>query len=176
MALTLLIRVTKFLIALMPAFLGLFAVLNNTSDYEGTFENVLSPIMCMKDTFHNPAQTWRSLCYVPLMHTVFILVIGLEAAIGLLGLIGAYQMARVIKASPEIFREACRITSLACLLGIMVWGLGFFVVIGDWFLVWQGGLKPFRTDGLVYSGMMIICLLSVNYDDEVRLPVAKRSS
>lgn len=160
------IRITKVLIALIPAFLGLFALLNNISDYRGTLDNVLYPIMCMTDTFDNPAQTWRKICSVPLLHGIFISVIGLETVIGGLGCYGVYRMARAVRAAPAEFMAACRVTSLACLLGILVWGLGFFVIIGDWFLAWQGGFKPFRTDGLVYSGMMVICLIAVNYADE----------
>lgn len=166
MTLTGSIRLTKVVIALMPAFLGLFALLNNLSDYKGTLDHVLVPIMCMKDTFGNPAQTWRSLCSVPLMHTVFIAVIMIETIICAVGFWGVYRMASTVRATSAAFRDSCRLTSLACLLGILVWGLGFFVIIGDWFLVWQGDFKPFRTDGLTYSAIMIICLLAINHADK----------
>ena len=34
---------------------------------------------------------------------------------------------------------------LACLCGILVWGVGFMVIAGDWFLAWQAKQDPSAT-------------------------------
>lgn len=160
------IRWSKAVIALMPALLGTFALFNNVSDYAGTLQNVLRPIMCMENTFNNPAQTWRAICSPPVFHATYILVMAVETVIAVLGWLGVLGIVRAIKQPPPAFAAACGVTSLACLIGIAVWGIGFFVVIGDWFLVWQGPLKPFATDGVAYSTMMLICLFTVNLREQ----------
>lgn len=155
-------RLTTAFIAIIPACLGSFAVLNDVSDYGGTLSKVLLPIACMQNTFHNPAQTWRALCSLRPLDAIFRVVIAVELVVGLLGIVGVYRILRAIRGSSEDFSTSCTTTALACRIGIIVWGLGFFVILGDWFLAWQGPMKGFQTDGLGYSLMMLICLICVN--------------
>ncbi|NJO13307.1 MAG: DUF2165 domain-containing protein [Gammaproteobacteria bacterium] len=160
------IRWSKAVIALMPALLGTFALFNNVSDYTGTVRNVLQPILCMQQTFDNPQQTWRAICSPPVFHLVYLTVMAVEALIAVLGWLGVLSIVRALRQPAPAFAAACGPTTLACLIGIAVWGIGFFVIIGDWFLVWQGALKPFATDGVAYSTMMLICLFAVNLRED----------
>jgi predicted small integral membrane protein len=50
------------------------------------------------------------------------------------------------------FEKAKRWVYLACGWGIIIWGLGFFEIGGDWFLSWQNNnLGSFQQGGLNYA-------------------------
>lgn len=153
------LRYAKIAVATIPMLLGFFAVLNNLTAYTETLENVVEPILCMRHVFEDSDQRWRALCHPVLLHGVSLLVISAELMIGLIAASGVWLMYGARGASSITFSESMSRVSLACALGVVVWGIGFFVIIGDWFLAWQGQMKPFVTDGVVYSAMLLVCIV-----------------
>lgn len=156
---------TQSAIALIPAALGILAFVNDISGYHSTIEHVVHPILCMTQTFGNPAQVWRAICYPPFTHAATILVMAMELAVGLLALWGAYHMARAVPLGKAAMRRGVAIVSLACLMAFAIWVGGFYVILGDWFLAWQDAeLNDVRLDGAVYGAVSLLCLFAVNYE------------
>ena len=51
--------------------------------------------------------------------------------------IGAFMLARVLRASGEAFNQSKYFVHIATALGFLVWFFGFMVVGGEWFSMWQ---------------------------------------
>jgi predicted small integral membrane protein len=58
------------------------------------------------------------------------------------------------RASAEAFAKGKAWMILGCLAAILVWGIGFMVIAGDWFLSWERSKDPLNSQ----AGAMIYFL------------------
>jgi predicted small integral membrane protein len=149
------LRLMQVGIALIPAIIGLLSLLNNITGFTDTINHVITPLITMKG---HSTQVWRSLpevFSVPMYIGMFIV----ESFIGVLALIGVIFMLRNI-CQVENFEVAKRWVYLACGWGMIVWGIGFFEIGGDWFLSWQGtDLASFQADATRYIFMLLVTFI-----------------
>ncbi|NJO67743.1 MAG: DUF2165 domain-containing protein [Rhodospirillales bacterium] len=64
-------------------------------------------------------------------------IIVAEAAIGLAYLVASWRMARAINRSDNAFHEARALTALGLSVAFGLWFVGFMVIAGEWFVMWQ---------------------------------------
>ncbi len=131
------LRFALIVMALLPLGMGLFNILNNTSGFAGTAEYAIKPLITMSDTYGNPAQTWRAITIAGFEKVALIFITTFEGIIGLLALIAFVKMLLSFSAPYEKFAKGKAALMLSCTLAILLWGFGFLVVGGDWFLSWQ---------------------------------------
>lgn len=75
----------------------------------------------------------------------------------MLAAIGIVKMLTNFTKGDAEFIQAQAWVRAACVLGILIWGLGFYVFLGDFFLAWQTAtLSYLQTAGLNYALMMAI--------------------
>lgn len=152
-------RLALILLSLFPALWGLLAVLNNLSGFSGTVDNAVAPLLAMSQTYGLDSQAWRAI-HSPLIASLALIVItGVEGLAGIVGALALFQLIRHYRADYQQFSRAKGLLVLACTLAIGVWGIGFMVIAGDWFLAWQkpSGLNT-QLGGLLY---MLPCLLTI---------------
>ena len=95
-------------------------------------------------------QVWRALPDALVKPFYTLMFLG-EFLVGVLAIIGVILMLKNIHKDHEHFEKAKRWVYLACGWGIVVWGLGFFEIGGDWFLAWQNNnLGSFQQGSLMY--------------------------
>ena len=138
-------RLALIVMALFPALWGLLGDLNNLSDFSGTASNAVRPLIAMTNTYGNPWQTWRAITGAWAAPVGLILIIAVETTAGILGAIAISVMLVNISGSAEAFARGKAWMILACLAAVLVWGVGFMVVAGDWFLTWQASKDPLST-------------------------------
>ena len=68
-----------------------------------------------------------------------------ETAAGVFGAISIVVMIANLRGSAAAFARGKVWMILSCLSAILVWGVGFMVVAGDWFLAWQAKTDPLST-------------------------------
>lgn len=138
--------------ALFPTMWGLLSLLNNATGFKGTAEFAILPVISMADTFNNPAQTWRGINSLLVAQIFLVILTALETLIGVLGAVSMLKMTRALNAPYRAFEKAKSWFVLSCALGIIVWGVGFAVVAGDYFLNWQskGGIT-LQINGMLYA-------------------------
>jgi predicted small integral membrane protein len=129
------IRNTKILAALMIGAIGLLFFLDNLFNLQ-TAHSVVALIVSGQEqpwyklwgpAITQPWLTWAALATI----------MGMELAVGILGLIGAAQLIANRSGSNEAFHHAKRFAVLAGVLGMTLW-YGFFVIIGEsYFNMWQ---------------------------------------
>jgi predicted small integral membrane protein len=94
-------------------------------------------------------------------------MIATEGAIALLCLAGSLRLALVSRQSAEVFQAAKAISIYGLTLGFLFWFLGFMVIGGEWFTMWQspewnGQAPAFRFLSCV--GLVLIYLTLANDD------------
>jgi predicted small integral membrane protein len=123
----------------MSASLALFACLvafGNITDYGSNFAFV-QHVLSMDTTFPDNALRWRAITSPMLWHVAYWLIILGEALTCAAYAIGTVALTRKLRASGAEFNRSKRMIYLATTLGFLVWFLGFMVIGGEWFAMWQ---------------------------------------
>jgi predicted small integral membrane protein len=151
------LRLDQIGVALIPAVIGILALLNDATGFTGTVASMVKPLITMAGNSSN--QEWRALPG-SLASIAYIFMFLGEFLMGVLATIGIILMSKNINRSPEKFEQSKCWVYIACGWGIIVWGLGFFEIGGDWFLSWMSSnsaLGGFQQGGLNYALMIFIC-------------------
>ena len=138
-------RLALIVMALFPALWGLLGGLNNATGFTSTANYAVAPMLAMTNTYGNPWQTWRAITAPWAGSVGLAIIMTIETIAGILGAIGVVVMLVNIRASAAAFARGKVWMILACLAAIAVWGLGFMVGAGDWFLAWQAKQDPSAT-------------------------------
>ena len=154
-------------LALIPACLGLFAFINNVSDWHGTVERMVLPLLSMADNVAADTQGWRALDIRFLAHLAYGFVTLLELCMGLMAAYAVIGMARHCRSTFAKFRQYSHIACLACMFGAFIYCFIFFTIGGDWFLSWKNeNLQFLQGDSLNYATVLVIVFLCLRFSDE----------
>jgi len=109
--------------------------LNNVLDY-GTNLAFVEHVLRMDTTFPGNRLTWRALTSPLVHHAAYAGIIAWEAVAAALLWTGAARLGRAaVGAAP--YEPARRLASVALVVGLLLWLVGFVTVGGEWFLMWQ---------------------------------------
>lgn len=161
------IRITQ---ASLVAFFGLYALIvafGNVTDYGSNYDFV-EGVLSMNTTFEGNALLYRSIDSEILYHIGYIVIIIVEWAIAILCLVGAFQMFKNVRKSSKQYHEAKKWGFVGLLLAASVWFLGFQVIGGEWFAMWQSdtwnGLdSAFRLTTYISTTIIILMLKEHDY-------------
>ncbi|MEM1429850.1 MAG: DUF2165 family protein, partial [Pseudomonadota bacterium] len=98
-----------------------------------------------------------------------------EGLTGLILLLGGLRLLQKRRARVDAFQAAKAMTVLGATLGFLVWFVGFMVVGGEWFLMWQseiwnGQQAAFR----FYVSLLLVTILVLQPDTELPANETKR--
>lgn len=145
-------RLSCIILSLFPALWGIFSLLNNIADFANTARHAVGPLLAMQDTYQVPALMWRALSgqWAGMVGLGIITV--LESLAGMVAAMGVVLMVKHLSHPYEMFAKGKAWAMLGALCTIVVWGLGFMVVAGDWFMAWQAKENPLaiQLGALVY--------------------------
>jgi predicted small integral membrane protein len=160
------VRLVPIVLLLFPGLWGVLAFLNNLSGFSGTVTGAIRPLLSMTDTYGDPAQTWRAVTAPWAAPLALVAITAAETAAGLLSLWGIAALVRRFRAPADEWNAAKVPGILGCLMAVMVWGIGFMVIAGDWFLSWQGkaGIMG-QLGGLIYALPAMLALLVLIRED-----------
>jgi predicted small integral membrane protein len=155
-------RLVPPFLLLFPALWGWLSLMNNVSGFAGTRDFAVGPMLAMTDTYGNPAQTWRAVTAPWAPGLALGLITAAETLAGLLSTLGIVALLRRLGAPAAAYDAAKTLGMLGCMAAIGVWGLGFMVIAGDWFLSWQGedGIMG-QLGGMVYTLPAMAALLAL---------------
>jgi predicted small integral membrane protein len=143
-------RLALIVMALFPALWGLLGFLNDATDFNGTAANAVKPMIAMTGTYDNSWQNWRAITAPWAAPVALTLIMSTELVAGILGSIGLVSMLLRFRASAAVFARAKSFMILGCLAAILVWGVGFMVIAGDWFLAWERSKDGTQLGAMVY--------------------------
>jgi predicted small integral membrane protein len=125
--------------------LTLIIAFSNLTDYSTNFEFV-KHVLSMDSIFENSSVKYRSITNNTIHHFAYLFIITLELSMAYFFITSAIQLYLQRKNSKEQFNLAKKNAYIGVSLGILLWFIGFTVVGGEWFSMWQSndwnGLAP----------------------------------
>jgi predicted small integral membrane protein len=167
------VRIAKILLILSAGIFCLLVGYNNIVDYGSNFMFV-QHVLTMDTTFpDNAVRASRALSNPQLHHLAYWLIIAAEIAIGLFCVAGALRLMPVLRAPADAFNNAkiLAITGLAA--GVGFWFMGFLVVGGEWFQMWQSQIWNGQESAFRFIGSIGLIMIFVAMDDR-ELPATQR--
>lgn len=145
-------RLTLVVFALFPALWGFLGLLNDATDFNDTVVNAVKPMIEMTNTYGNPLQTWRAITAPWVAPVATLGIMAVETLAGIFGLIGLVLLVRNFFKDSAHFARAKAWMMLGSLFAVLIWGVGFMVVAGDWFLSWEAKTMPLSNQlgGMIY--------------------------
>ena len=139
--------------------MGLFSLLNNTADFTGTARNAVGPLLAMQDTYQTPGLMWRAISADWACMLGLAVITTLETLAGLFAAAGVVLMIGRLRGPYAAFAKGKARAMLGAICAIAVWGVGFMVLAGDWFMARQAKKDPLAVQlGALIYGAQCVCL------------------
>ena len=160
-----LLRLAKTILVSGIALLGLLIVVNNITDYYTNYFFV-AHVLKMDTVFPDSNVQYRSLHDSFLFHAGYIVIILMEFIMAFCCLKGGWQMIRQIKASAQTFHAAKNWAVAGIIVGILVWFIGFQVIGGEWFAMWQSPTWNGLEAAERMLNVLILVLILLHFKDQ----------
>ncbi|WP_372055224.1 DUF2165 domain-containing protein [Tistrella mobilis] len=129
-------RVAKIVMVLGLSAFAFLVTLNNLTDYGSNFAFV-SHVLAMDDTFPGNALMWRAITDPIFWHIGYWAIIAGEGITAALFAVAGIAMLRRVNGTSGEFGRAKRMAHFGAAMGFLVWFVGFMVIGGEWFAMWQ---------------------------------------
>ena len=129
-------RCTKAFMVLGLAVFGLLVGIDNIVDYPSN-EAFVHHVLSMDTVFPDNALTWRAITSPGLQTAAYIGIIAAEIAMGLCFLACAASLLTHARGPAARFQRAKTLGVVGAGVGFAIWFLGFMVIGGEWFAMWQ---------------------------------------
>jgi len=162
---SLLFRLAKVVCVAAIGLLALLITFNNITDY---FSNYLfvEHVLSMDTTFPESHLHYRSVHHVFLFHLFYILIISFEGAMAFCCLKGSWLMVSNFKKDAIHFHESKNWAIAGIIIGIFIWFLGFEVIGGEWFAMWQSAAWNGLAAAERVLGFLVAVLILLHFKDE----------
>jgi predicted small integral membrane protein len=150
------------------AAIGLFAllvVIGNTTDYYSNYFFV-EHVLKMDTTFPGSHLHYRSINNPILFHAGYIMIILLEGFMAFCCIKGSWSMIRNIKNDGAVFHASKNWAVAGIIIGILIWFVGFEVIGGEWFAMWQSATWNGLAAAERVLGFLVLVLLLLHFKDE----------
>ncbi len=157
----------RFAKIIMVASLALFAILvtfDNITDYGANFAFVRH-VLSMDTTFSGNALMYRSITDPTLWKLAYGIIIFGEGLTGLAFAAGSIELARNLHSDAAHFHRSKRFVFVGAGLGFLVWFLGFMVIGGEWFAMWQSNIWNGQQAAFRFYLTLLGVLIFVNQQD-----------
>ena len=131
-----LFRIAKTVSVFAISIMSLLIVIGNTTDYYTNYQFV-AHVMKMDTVFPDSNVHYRSIDNPLVFHTGYIFIIILEMAMAFCCLKGSWLLFKNLKKDAIAFHASKNWAIAGLITGIIIWFLGFEVVGGEWFSMWQ---------------------------------------
>ena len=157
-------RIAKIVMVACLAVFCLLVVFGNLTDYQSNYLFV-KHVMSMDTTYPGNKLMYRAIVSPELWKASFALIIAGEALAGLLFLVGAIRLFQARQAPGAEFNGAKGWTIVGGLVAFLVWFLGFMVVAGEWFAMWQSATWNGQSAAFRFYLTALAVLIFVNQPD-----------
>ena len=131
-----LFRIAKTIAVTAIALMSLLIVFGNTTDYFTNY-NFVEHVMKMDTIFPGSRLYYRHIGNPFLYHAGYIVLIAVEAVMAFCCIKGSWMLFENLKSNAASFHAAKNWAVAGITIGITIWFLGFEVIGGEWFGMWQ---------------------------------------
>lgn len=155
------VRLSKIVLVAAVGLLTLVTAFNNLQDPQSNFLYV-QHVLSMDTTFPDNRLLGRAITSPTLHWLVFYALVATEGAIATLCLWGAYQLLRVVQEPASGFDRKKGVAIAGLTLAFLFWFVGFMVIGGEWFAMWQSEAWNGQQPAFRFLGCVGIVLLFLN--------------
>ena len=130
------IRVCKIALVLAVALFFSVAVYNNITDHDNSWR-FIQQVMTMATIRQDPDIMWRAISDPAVQFWAYLVIVGAQGLIALLCWVGGLRLLLTLFASDVDFNKAKNIAILGVTLGFLFYAVGFLIIAGEWFALWQ---------------------------------------
>ncbi len=159
------LRLSKIVMSLCLAALAFLAAFNNITDYGSNFAFV-QHVLSMDTTFPGNALMYRSITNPVLWTAGYWLIIFSEALTCALFLIATLKLWQARHGTGNEFNDAKGFVVIGVTVGFLLWFLGFIVIGGEWFAMWQSKIWNGQEAAFKLYMTMLAVLIFVNQPDQ----------
>jgi predicted small integral membrane protein len=158
-----LIRACKVALVAMVALLFALVAFGNITDY-GSNQAFVQHVLAMDSIFPGSTLGWRAVTDPRLQTLAYAGIIGWQVLTALVLTFGAIRLFVTI-GSPEAFAAAKPLAALGLTMGLLLYGVGFTIIGGEWFAMWQSqtwnGLDS-AARFILLDGLVLLVLLAAD--------------
>ena len=131
-----LFRIAKAISVATIGLMSLLIIIGNTTDYYTNYHFV-EHVMKMDTIFPDSNVHYRSINNSFLFHAGYIFIILMETLMAFCCIKGSWLLFKNIASNAATFHASKNWAIAGIAIGIIIWFLGFEVVGGEWFAMWQ---------------------------------------
>ena len=160
-----LFRLAKTISVAAIGLLALLIVTGNITDYYSNYFFV-AHVLKMDTTFPGNHLHYRSINIPFLFHAGYILIILLEASMAFCCIKGSWQMFKNLKRDGAAFHASKNWAVAGIIIGILIWFVGFEVIGGEWFAMWQSATWNGLAAAERILSFLVLVLILLHFKDE----------
>jgi predicted small integral membrane protein len=158
------LRLSKIVMCLSLAAFAFLVTFGNITDYGSNYAFV-QHVLSMDTTFPGNALMYRAISSPFLWNLAYWLIILGEGITCILFLIASWRLWSVRNGSAAAFNAAKSGVAVAATMGFLVWFLGFMVIGGEWFAMWQSQTWNGQDAAFKFYVTILAVLIFVNQPD-----------
>jgi predicted small integral membrane protein len=158
------VRLVKIAMTASLAAFALLVAIDNVVDY-GTNYQFVKHVFSMDTIFPDSTLRWRAITAPALWQGGYAVIIAGEALTGLCFAAGTLALLARLRAPAGLFQRAKRLCLLGAGLGFLVWFLGFMVIGGEWFQMWQSSTWNGQTPAFHFYVTLLGVAIFLNQPD-----------
>ena len=155
------LRGSRMALVSMVALFFSFVALGNMTDYDSNFAFV-AHVLSMDDTFRSPTLMHRAITTPLLHHAAYVLIIAWQLATALLCWWGLVRLWLARSACATQFDAAKGLAIVGLTAGVLLYGVGFLAVGGEWFAMWQSKNWNGQHSAHIFAMLTGLALLHVS--------------
>ena len=162
-----LLRLAKIISVAAIGLMAALIVTGNITDYSTNYFFV-EHVMKMDTIFPDSDVHYRGIHSTAIYHAAYAFLILLETVMSFCCLKGSWNMLRNLKKDAVVFHASKNWAVAGIMTGILIWFLGFEVIGGEWFAMWQSqvwnGQQPaFR----ILASILLVLIFVAQPDAEL---------
>lgn len=160
-----LLRAAKAVSVLAIGIMSLLIVIGNTTDYYTNYQFV-QHVMKMDTTFPDSNIHYRSIDSPLIYHVGYLFIILMEALMAFCCLKGGWLLFQNLRADAVTFHALKNWSIAGLITGIAIWFLGFEVIGGEWFAMWQSATWNGLSSAERIVSFIVLTLILLHFKDE----------
>jgi predicted small integral membrane protein len=161
----LLFRIAKIVSVFAIGLMVLLIVIGNTTDYYTNYQFV-AHVLKMDTIFPDSHIQYRHIDSPILYHIGYVFIIALEAAMAFCCLKGGWLLSKNLKADGATFYASKNWAVAGITIGIITWFLGFEVIGGEWFAMWQSATWNGLGSAERIVSFLMLTMVLLHFKDE----------
>ncbi|MEI7582711.1 DUF2165 domain-containing protein [Runella sp.] len=160
-----LFRLAKAISVAAIGLMLLLIVFGNTTDYYANYRFV-EHVMKMDTIFPDSHVQYRSINHSFLFHAGYVFIIFMQTLMAYCCIKGSWLLFKNINSDAATFHASKNWAVAGIIIGILIWFLGFEVIGGEWFAMWQSSIWNGLANAERIVSFLVLVLILLHFEEK----------